>query len=95
MTPGRPPAWAVLEQALRHKHPVHMRYRGNERLVCPHALGWKNGRAKALVYQTGGTTGEGELPADPRPLGSKAVPQTGQAVVAPSSRTAVMAPRGN
>jgi hypothetical protein len=66
MTPGRPPAWAVLEQALRHKHPVHMRYRGKERLVCPHALGWKDGRAKALVYQTGGTTGEGELPADPR-----------------------------
>ena len=40
-------------------------YHGHERVVCPHALGWKNGRAKALCYQTDGTTSTGPLPPDP------------------------------
>jgi hypothetical protein len=66
MTRQRPPAWAVLEQALRHKRPALVHYHGQDRLVCPHALGWKNGRPRALVYQSGGTTSQGGLPTDPR-----------------------------
>ena len=65
-TPTRPPAWDVLEQALRARRPVTIRYHSSDRTVCPHALGWKNGRAKLLAYQTGGTTSTGTLPADAR-----------------------------
>lgn len=35
-------------------------------MVCPHALGWKNGRAKVLAYQVAGITSRGPLPRDPR-----------------------------
>lgn len=64
-TRTRPPQWATLEQALTERHPVRTRYRGAERTLCPHALGWKNGRPKLLAYQTGGTTSHGPLPSDP------------------------------
>jgi hypothetical protein len=61
-----PPAWAVLEKALRQRRPVHVSYHGRRRLLCPHALGWKTGRPMLLGYQTGGQTSTGALPADPR-----------------------------
>jgi hypothetical protein len=64
--PPRPPAWAVLAEALRHLRPVQVRYHGHVRLLCPHALGWKNGRPKVLSYQAAGTTSTGGLPDDPR-----------------------------
>lgn len=59
------PGWAALEQALRERRPIRIRYHGHERVVCPHALGWKHGRPKVLAYQTGGTTSQGPLPPDP------------------------------
>ena len=43
-----------------------MSYHDHERVICPHALGWKAGRARVLVYQVGGTTSEGMLPDDRR-----------------------------
>jgi hypothetical protein len=61
-----PATWAPLEAALRHRHPVWVSYHGLRRLVCPHALGWKRGRAMLLAYQSGGQTTSGTLPADPR-----------------------------
>jgi len=61
-----PMAWAVLEGALRERRPVLVSYHGRNRLICPHALGWKAGRAMLLGYQTGGETTIGPLPADPR-----------------------------
>lgn len=65
MTPtSRPPAWAVLEQALLQRRPVQASYHGALRLLCPHALGWKNGRAKVLAYQAGGDSSHG-LDAEP------------------------------
>jgi len=60
------PAWAPLETALRARRPVQVSYHGRERLICPHALGWKDGRPLLLGYQTGGQTSTGALPADPR-----------------------------
>lgn len=60
-----PSPWAVLHQALRAKKPVRARYHGHDRVLCPHALGWKNGRAKLMAYQSGGTTSDGPLPTDP------------------------------
>lgn len=68
MTPTTvlPAAWAPLHAALRDRQPVLVTYHGHQRLVCPHALGWKAGRAMLLAYQTGGHTTAGTLPADPR-----------------------------
>jgi WYL domain len=54
--------WDLLEQALRQRRPVWACYHGQDRLLCPHALGWKNGRAKVLAYQADGTTTAGPLP---------------------------------
>ncbi len=65
-TDTRPPAWHTLETALRQQRPVHLSYHGRQRNVCPHALGWKNGRAMLLAYQTDGHTGTEDPPADPR-----------------------------
>ncbi len=45
-------AWAVLHTALADRRPVRARYHDRLRVLCPHALGWKNGRPKVLVYQT-------------------------------------------
>jgi hypothetical protein len=61
LTP-RPPAWSVLAHALIEGRTVRARYHGHDRLLCPHALGWKNGRAKVLAYQAAGSTSNGSLP---------------------------------
>jgi hypothetical protein len=53
-----------LEEALRQRRPVWAYYHGQDRLLCPHALGWKNGRAKVLAYQADGATKAGPLPTD-------------------------------
>ena len=60
-TTPRPPAWAVLEQALLQRRPVRATYHGHNRVLSPHALGWKHGHAKVLAYQTDTTTN----PVDP------------------------------
>ncbi|HET7486730.1 MAG TPA: hypothetical protein VFJ85_02290, partial [Acidimicrobiales bacterium] len=65
-TAALPMAWAPLEVALRQRRPVRVSYHGRLRLVCPHALGWKNARPMLLAYQTGGETTSGTLPGDPR-----------------------------
>jgi hypothetical protein len=61
-----PAPWAPLEAALRQRRPVCVSYHGRQRLICPHALGWKNARPMVLGYQSGGQTSTGTLPADPR-----------------------------
>ena len=66
MITNRPPAWATLARALDERRPVRAGYHRVRRILCPHALGWKNGRLKVLAYQAGGTTTQGTLPADPR-----------------------------
>jgi hypothetical protein len=60
----RPPAWATLARAVRNHKAVRVIYHGRERVLCPHALGWRNGRAKVLSYQSGGNTSDGPLPPD-------------------------------
>lgn len=47
-----PTAWQTLHLALQQRRTVRAWYHDRLRVLCPHALGWKNGRAKALVYQT-------------------------------------------
>lgn len=65
-TPAWPPAWPLLEESLARRQPLKVRYHGHERILCPHALGWKNGRATVLSYQKAGSTSSGELPANNR-----------------------------
>jgi hypothetical protein len=61
-----PPAWAPLAAALRQHRPVAVAYHGRQRIICPHALGWKNQKAMVLGYQVGGQTSTGGLDPDPR-----------------------------
>ncbi|MGH9154466.1 MAG: WYL domain-containing protein [Acidimicrobiales bacterium] len=58
-------AWEILEAALRGRRPVRLTYHGRQRTVSPHALGWKNGRAMLLAYQSAGPA-LADLPAEPR-----------------------------
>jgi len=61
-----PTTWTALETALCQRRPILITYHGKQRLICPHALGWKNGKPMLLGYQTGGYTTTGTLPTDPR-----------------------------
>jgi hypothetical protein len=47
-----PTAWNVLHQAITERRAVRATYHNRIRVISPHTLGWKNGRPKALVYQT-------------------------------------------
>jgi hypothetical protein len=47
-----PTTWNVLHQALTERLAVRATYHDRLRIICPHAIGWKNGHPKALVYQT-------------------------------------------
>ena len=58
---AQPAAWAVLYDALHHRRPVHIHYHGRQRLICPHALGWKNHRPILLAYQADGHTSPAAL----------------------------------
>lgn len=60
-----PTVWATLDNALSTRRPVWVSYHGRWRLLCPHALGWRAGRAMVLGYQTGGQTSTGTLNPDP------------------------------
>ena len=55
-------AWTILAEALNQRRPVHARYHGHDRLLCPHLLGWRHGRPKVLAYQADGATSNGTLP---------------------------------
>lgn len=57
----RLPAWAVLVQAIGEQRPVVVRYHGLERLIFPHAIGWRQARAKLLAYQACGGASAGRL----------------------------------
>lgn len=52
LTLRMPTAWSVLHVALDERRPVRARYHGRLRVLCPHAIGWKHGRAKVLAFQT-------------------------------------------
>lgn len=60
-----PTPWARLQDALHARQPVLVSYHGLQRLICPHALGHRAGKAIVLGYQTGGDTTSGTLDPDP------------------------------
>jgi hypothetical protein len=47
----RPPMWDLLRQAIEERKTIKARYHGRDRLLCPHLLGWRNGRAKLVSYK--------------------------------------------
>jgi hypothetical protein len=57
----------LLRQAVVEKRPVSAVYDSFPRLLCPHALGWKDGELRVLCYQYGGRSAFGtvEAPTDP------------------------------
>jgi hypothetical protein len=60
-----PTTCAHLAQALAARRAVHVTYHRLTRLLCPHALSWRAGRAIVLGYHTGGQTSSATL--DPNP----------------------------
>lgn len=48
--------------AVLARSPVRCAYKGHSRDVCPHTLGWKNGREKVLTYQFAGGSSSGLPP---------------------------------
>ena len=65
--PARPWAWEPLETALRQRRPLHLTYHSRQRLISPHALGWKDDRPMLLAYQTPTATDTTAAPTAPRP----------------------------
>jgi hypothetical protein len=51
--------WEMLATAITGRRAVLARYHERERILCPHALGWKNDRAKVLCFQAVGETSTG------------------------------------
>jgi uncharacterized protein len=58
---GRSEAFEIFWRAILDRHQLVLVYQGLERQVCPHILGHKDGKERALVYQFGGRS-SGKLP---------------------------------
>jgi hypothetical protein len=51
----------LLRNAILNKQHVLAEYKGLQREMCPHAIGWKNGKAHCLFYQFGGESRSGKI----------------------------------
>jgi hypothetical protein len=54
--------YPLIRQAILDRAIVTATYRQHARETCPHAIGYKNGRRKTLLYQFGGTSSSGLEP---------------------------------
>jgi hypothetical protein len=52
----------IVREAIHGRQQVHAYYKGYRRQMYPHAVGYKNGREKALFYQFGGGSSTGIIP---------------------------------
>jgi hypothetical protein len=50
------PEFRLLQQAIEDGHNIAATYRGHDRLMTPHTLGWKRNREQCLLYQYGGSS---------------------------------------
>lgn len=57
----------IVRNAVIRKQQIFAMYKGHPRQMCPHVIGMKNGREKALFYQFGGTSSTGHqiIPGSP------------------------------
>ena len=46
--------YEIIARAIREKKAISAIYKGRRRVMCPHVIGTKNGRAQALFYQFAG-----------------------------------------
>ena len=51
--------YQTIYAAIERRVPIVATYNGQRRLLCPHALGSKKGRAQALFYQVAGGSSSG------------------------------------
>lgn len=49
----------LIWDAIVHKRQVLARYHGHPRVLCPHVLGYKDGKEHCLFYQVSGTSRSG------------------------------------
>jgi len=49
----------LVRDAVLHKRQVVARYQNHKRVLCPHTLGYKQGKEQCLFYQCGGTSTSG------------------------------------
>lgn len=54
-------AYKLVRDAVCNKMQVVATYDGYRRELCPHKIGWKNGKPQALFYQFAGHTSSGEI----------------------------------
>lgn len=56
----------TIREAIIDKKRVFARYKGRDRELCPHCIGWKNDKAHGLFFQCGGESSSGlsKNPAD-------------------------------
>lgn len=55
-------AYALVRRAIEEKQQVHASYAGHQRRMCPHVLGTKEGRSRALFFQFAGGSHRGLPP---------------------------------
>ena len=53
--------YELIRRAIIERWQVSAVYKGKRREMCPHALGYKNGREQALFFQFGGESSSGLL----------------------------------
>ncbi len=52
-------SYSTISVAIQEQIPIIATYNGQRRVLCPHALGTKRGRAQALFYQIAGGSNSG------------------------------------
>ena len=52
-------AYEIIREAIQKKLVIKAFYKNHPREMCPHAIGTKNGRQKAMFYQFGGSSDGG------------------------------------
>ncbi|MGD9696442.1 MAG: hypothetical protein AB7V42_12385 [Thermoleophilia bacterium] len=54
--------YSIIQEAIKSRRQIIATYKGHRREMCPHVLGTKNGKMRALFFQFGGSSQSG-LPA--------------------------------
>lgn len=54
--------YALIRRAIVERQRIHAVYGGHPRRLCPHVLGTRDGRARALFFQFGGSSARGLPP---------------------------------
>lgn len=54
--------YALVRRAIAERQQVHATYAGHQRRMCPHVIGGKDGRPRALFFQFSGGSGRGLRP---------------------------------